>query len=83
MPITNLTNFISHHNNYLHYFNSNYNCRLLTQARYPVWLNGNHPMSPKDWSAMARLKYFTGVTQKISEKNYDISYIYKIFLNKL
>ena len=32
---------------------------------------------------MARLKYFTSVTQKISEKYYDISYIYKIFLNKL
>ena len=32
---------------------------------------------------MARLKYFASVTQKISEKNYDISYIYKIFLNKL
>ena len=31
-------------------------------------LNGNHPISPKDLSALARLKYFTSVTQKISEK---------------
>ena len=82
-PIPNLTNFITHHNHYFHYFNSNCNCKLLAQARYPVWLNGNHPVSPKDQFALARLKYFTSVTQKISEKNYDISYIYKIVLNKL
>ena len=46
-------------------------------------MNGDHLISPKDWSALARLKYFTSVTQKISEKNYAISYRYKIVLNVL
>ena len=57
-----------YNNHYFYYFNSNFNGKLLAQARYPFWLNGDPPISPKDAVALARLKYFACVTRRFLKK---------------